>query len=87
MGKEVARRDARPQHSSSSQRGTKTAPEQDMLLQALPPDEIGASLYELAGIDGSELPEDTAFINTVLSVLPTHLAEALLVAYVNDLYT
>ncbi len=58
----------------------------DMLLQALPPDEIGAQLYELAGINGSELPEETAFINTVLSVLPTHLAEGLLLAYINDLY-
>ncbi|MCP4356783.1 MAG: aspartate aminotransferase family protein [Chloroflexi bacterium] len=58
----------------------------DALLSSLPPDEMAASLYELAGIRGSKLPEDTAFINTVLNVLPKPLAEHLLLEYFNDLY-
>ncbi|MBE2225181.1 MAG: aspartate aminotransferase family protein, partial [Anaerolineae bacterium] len=42
----------------------------DGLIEGLSPDEMASSLYQLAGISGSELPEDTAFINAVLNVLP-----------------
>ncbi len=56
------------------------------LLGGLPPEEIAASLYHLAGISGAELPEDTAFINAVLNVLPKPIAENLLLEYFNDLY-
>ncbi len=58
----------------------------DMLIGTLPPEELAVSLYQLAGIEGSELPEDTAFINTVLNVLPKPIAEQLLLEYFNDLY-
>lgn len=58
----------------------------DALLGSLPPDQLAASLYQLAGITGSALPEDTAFINTVLNVLPRPVAEQLLLEYFNDLY-
>jgi glutamate/tyrosine decarboxylase-like PLP-dependent enzyme len=58
----------------------------DALLNTLPPDQLASSLYQLAGINGSELPQDTAFINTVLNVLPKAIAEQLLLEYFNDLY-
>ena len=58
----------------------------DGLLGGLLPEEIASSLYQLAGISGSELPEDTAFINAVLNVLPKPIAEGLLLEYFNDLY-
>ena len=58
----------------------------DSLLGSLSVDEAAQALYQLAGIEGSKLPEDTAFINTVLNVLPPPVAEQLLVDYFNDLY-
>lgn len=58
----------------------------DGLIEGLSPDEMASSLYQLAGISGSELPEDTAFINAVLNVLPKPIAEGLLLEYFNDLY-
>ena len=58
----------------------------DGLIDGLSPDEMASSLYQLAGISGSELPEDTAFINAVLNVLPKPIAEGLLLEYFNDLY-
>jgi len=59
----------------------------DFLLASMPPGEIAAAFYQLAGIEGSQLPADMAFINTVLSVLPPPIAEEMLLQYVNDLYT
>jgi hypothetical protein len=58
----------------------------DGLIGGLSPDEMASSLYQLAGISGNELPEDTAFINAVLNVLPKPIAENLLLEYFNDLY-
>ncbi len=58
----------------------------EALLANLTSAEAAEALYQLAGIEGSKLPEDTAFINTVLNVLPPPVAEQLLVAYFNDLY-
>lgn len=58
----------------------------DALIDSLPPAELAKSLYQLAGIEGAELPEETAFINTVLNVLPKPIAEQLLLEYFNDLY-
>jgi sphinganine-1-phosphate aldolase len=58
----------------------------DGLLGGLPPEEFASSLYQLAGISGSELPEDTALINAILNVLPKPIAENLLLEYFNDLY-
>jgi glutamate/tyrosine decarboxylase-like PLP-dependent enzyme len=58
----------------------------ELMLGTLPLDEAAAGLYELAGIRGSALPEETAFINSVLNVLPTEVAERLLLEYFNDLY-
>ncbi len=59
----------------------------DAMLQNMPAKEAAVALYQLAGIEGSQLPEETAFINTVLSVLPPPVAEKLLLEYFNDLYT
>jgi len=59
----------------------------DSMLQNLTAEDAAAALYQLAGIEGSQLPEDTAFINTVLNVLPPAVAEQLLLEYFNDLYT
>jgi glutamate/tyrosine decarboxylase-like PLP-dependent enzyme len=58
----------------------------DTLLQTLPPEEIAASLYQLAGIGRSTLPVEMAFINAVLNALPSDVAETLLLEYFNDLY-
>jgi glutamate/tyrosine decarboxylase-like PLP-dependent enzyme len=58
----------------------------EQMLSALPLEEAAAGLYELAGIRGAALPEETAFINSVLNVLPTPVAERLLLEYFNDLY-
>jgi len=56
------------------------------LLQAIPAEEAAAALYQLAGIEGSQLPGDMALVNTVLSVLPPHVAEEMLREYFNNLY-
>jgi glutamate/tyrosine decarboxylase-like PLP-dependent enzyme len=56
------------------------------LLQTMPEDELVAALYQLAGIEGSDLPSEMALINTVLSVLPPTVAEELLITYFNELY-
>ena len=58
----------------------------DALLQAMPEDEIATAFYQLAGIEGSELPGEMAFINTVLNILPPKIAEEMLLTYFNDLY-
>ena len=43
-------------------------------------------LAALAGIQGSELPQEMAMINEVLDALPDELANVLLIEYFNDLY-
>ncbi len=61
----------------------------DMVAQALQsphPDEAFDQLAQMAGIVGSELPEEMALINEVLDVLPDDLANMLLINYFNDLY-
>jgi glutamate/tyrosine decarboxylase-like PLP-dependent enzyme len=58
----------------------------DSMLQVMPLDEAAAAFYQLAGIEGSQLPGDMAFINTVLSALPPQIAEEMLRDYINDLY-
>jgi len=45
-----------------------------------------ANLAALAGIQGSELPEEMAMINEVLDALPDELANVLLIDYFNELY-
>jgi glutamate/tyrosine decarboxylase-like PLP-dependent enzyme len=59
----------------------------DSLLDSMPLEEVASAFYQLAGIEGSQLPGDMAFINTVLSVLPPPIAEEMLLQYINDLYT
>jgi sphinganine-1-phosphate aldolase len=58
----------------------------DSMLHNLTSAEAAAALYQLAGINGSQLPEDTALINTILNALPPPIAEQLLLEYFNDLY-
>lgn len=59
----------------------------DHLLQFQTPEQVADTLSEATGIHGSALPEDLAYINTVLNVLPTPIAESLLRDYFNDLYS
>lgn len=59
----------------------------DSLLKTLPPAEAATALYQLAGVEGSQLPNGLALINTILSILPPPIAEELLMQYFNDLYT
>lgn len=58
----------------------------DMMLAGSSPDEAAEALYQLAGIEGESLPEDMAFVNTVLNALPPEIAEHMLREYFNDLF-
>jgi len=57
----------------------------DALKDATPED--FSKLAALAGIQGSKLPDDMAFINEVLDALPDDVVNLLLIEYFNDLYT
>ncbi|MFN2276916.1 MAG: pyridoxal phosphate-dependent decarboxylase family protein [Candidatus Promineifilaceae bacterium] len=56
------------------------------LLQGLTTAEAAQALYQLAGMEDGELPEDMAFVNTVLDALPPPIAEYMLREFFNDLY-
>jgi glutamate/tyrosine decarboxylase-like PLP-dependent enzyme len=51
-----------------------------------PTSEAFAGLTTLAGLQGSDLPEEMATINEVLDALPDELANVLLIDYFNELY-
>lgn len=55
------------------------------LLESLGDDALDA-LRELAGLQGSEVPEHMAMINTVMDALPDAMAEEILTDFMNDLY-
>ncbi|HSF82901.1 MAG TPA: aspartate aminotransferase family protein [Anaerolineales bacterium] len=55
-------------------------------LMANPTPEAFGALAEMAGIRGSELPDEMALINEVLDALPDEVANMLLIDYFNDLY-
>jgi len=55
-------------------------------LLANPSPEAFASLAALAGIQGSELPDEMATINEVLDAMPDELANVMLIDYFNELY-
>jgi sphinganine-1-phosphate aldolase len=57
-----------------------------MLLAGLSIEEAAESLYQLAGIDGEELPQEMAFVNTVLNALPPQVSEHMLSEYFNNLF-
>jgi glutamate/tyrosine decarboxylase-like PLP-dependent enzyme len=60
-----------------------------MVGAALQSPDPEAALYQLAssaGLTGTDLPEQMAFINEVLDALPTELCNMFLVNYFNDLY-
>jgi len=60
-----------------------------MVGAALQSPDPEAALYEVAesaGLTGTDLPEQMAFINEVLDALPTELCNVFLVNYFNDLY-
>ena len=65
-----------------------TAMIRDFIARALenPTPEAFARLAGMAGIQGSELPQEMAFINEVLDALPDEVANLLLIDYFNDLY-
>jgi len=48
--------------------------------------EMFARLAEMAGIRGSDLPEDMALVHEVIDALPPEVVDRLLVEYFNDLY-
>lgn len=58
----------------------------NMLLAGKSTEEAAEALYQLAGIEGESLPEDMAFVNTILNALPPPIAEHMLRDYFNDLY-
>jgi glutamate/tyrosine decarboxylase-like PLP-dependent enzyme len=55
-------------------------------LQSHDPEAAFYQLAEHAGLTGTELPAEMAFINEVLDALPDELCNVLLVNYFNDLY-
>jgi hypothetical protein len=50
------------------------------------PEEAFSKLAQSAGIVGTELPSELAFINEVLEALPDEVANKLLIDFFNDLY-
>ena len=57
-----------------------------MALQSPDPEAAFNQLAASAGLTGTDLPEEMAFINEVLDALPTELCNTFLVNYFNDLY-
>ena len=55
-------------------------------LQSSDPETGFGQLAASAGLAGTELPNEMAFINEVLDALPDELCNAFLVNYFNDLY-
>jgi glutamate/tyrosine decarboxylase-like PLP-dependent enzyme len=55
-------------------------------LQSPYPEEAFGQLAARAGLTGTELPSEMAFINEVLDALPDELCNVFLVNYFNDLY-
>jgi len=55
-------------------------------LQSPDPEAAFGQLAASAGLAGTDLPEEMAFINEVLDALPTELCNDFLVNYFNDLY-
>jgi len=55
-------------------------------LQSSNPEAAFAQLAASAGLTGTELPSELAFINEVLDALPDELCNVFLVNYFNDLY-
>jgi glutamate/tyrosine decarboxylase-like PLP-dependent enzyme len=55
-------------------------------LQSPDPEAAFGQLAASAGLTGTELPSEMAFINEVLDALPDELCNVLLVNYFNDLY-
>ncbi|MGZ9166263.1 MAG: pyridoxal phosphate-dependent decarboxylase family protein [Anaerolineales bacterium] len=55
-------------------------------LQSSDPETAFGQLAASAGLAGTELPSEMAFINEVLDALPDELCNAFLVNYFNDLY-
>jgi hypothetical protein len=55
-------------------------------LNSPSPEGAFSQLAQSAGIAGTELPEELAFINEVLEALPDEVANSLLIDFFNDLY-
>lgn len=58
-----------------------------MALQSPDPETAFNQLAASAGLVGTDLPEEMAFINEVMDALPDELCNQFLVNYFNDLYT
>jgi hypothetical protein len=55
-------------------------------LRSPDPEALFGQLAASAGLTGTDLPEEMAFINEVLDALPDALCNVFLVNYFNDLY-
>jgi hypothetical protein len=55
-------------------------------LQSPDPEAAFGQLAASAGLTGTDLPSEMAFINEVLDALPDELCNVFLVNYFNDLY-
>ncbi len=55
-------------------------------MQSPEPEAAFAQLAASAGLSGSDLPTEMAFINEVLDVLPDEVCNQFLINYFNDLY-
>ena len=56
-------------------------------LQGPDPEAAFGQLAASAGLSGSDLPSEMAFINEVLDILPDEICNVFLINYFNDLYT
>jgi glutamate/tyrosine decarboxylase-like PLP-dependent enzyme len=58
----------------------------DEALQSPSPEAAFGHLAQMAGIAGTDLPEEMALINEVLDAMPDEVANMMLIDYFNDLY-
>jgi hypothetical protein len=56
------------------------------MLEGASPAEAMARLSQAAGFVGNELPQEMAFVNTVLEALPRDMGAYMLAEFLNDLY-
>ena len=55
-------------------------------MESPSPEQAILELAESAGIAGTELPDELAYINEILEALPDEVANKLLIDFFNDLY-
>jgi len=73
-------------HPEPIDRAAVQAQVQTMLATMEGGPEAVAQLAAVAGLQGTDLPQHMALINTVMDALPDELAEMILIEFMNDLY-